>query len=49
MGMDEISQGECNMRRESSGELRNTKIKEEVREKYQWREREGMLIQVRRQ
>lgn len=35
MGMDEISQGDCNMRRESSGELRNTKIKKEVREKYQ--------------
>lgn len=37
MGMDEISQGGCNMRRESSGELRSTKIKKEVREKDQWR------------
>lgn len=34
MRIGEISQGDGNMRRESSGELRNIKIKKEVREKY---------------
>jgi hypothetical protein len=33
MGMGEVSQGDCNMTRESSGELRNIKMKKEVREK----------------